>query len=72
MNIIDCRGMVCPDPLNILRKNIRNLPSGAIITILSDDPASKREIPAFCNFIGHELVQMPANDAEFTYIVKKK
>lgn len=72
LKVIDCRGMVCPDPLNLLRQKIRQLPSQQQICLYSDDPASLREIPAFCKFMGHTLIKSPQTKDEYCYIVQKK
>ncbi len=72
IEIIDCKGMTCPDPLNLLRQKIRQLQSQQQICIYSDDPASLREIPAFCKFMGHTLIKAPETSNDYCYIIKKK
>ncbi len=69
---INAKGLICPDPLILLRNAIRKAQSGQIIEIESDDPVSLRDIPAFCSFMGHELIQTPDLKNTFTFILKKK
>ena len=51
---LDCRGMKCPEPLTMLRNAVRKANSGQIVELLSDDPVSERDVPAFCKFMKHE------------------
>ena len=69
---LDCMGMTCPDPLNALRAALRGSRSGQQVMIMSDDPASLREIPGFCTFIGHKLIAAPSQPDDHTFIVEKK
>lgn len=69
---LDCSGMICPDPLNSLRSTLRNSISGQQVMLISDDPASLREIPDFCAFIGHKLISMPSAPDEHVFVVQKK
>lgn len=73
MNVIrlDCTGMSCPEPLMMLRNAIRKAPQGQIIEILSEDPVSLRDIPAFCNFMHHSLLSMPDANHPHLFVIKK-
>ncbi len=68
---LDCLGMSCPEPLTILRNKVRNSQPGQIIELLSDDPVSLRDIPAFCNFMKHELLSMPSDETPNLFVIKK-
>ena len=48
---IDCIGLRCPEPLTLLRNQIRKANEGQIFHLLSDDPVSLRDIPSFCKFM---------------------
>lgn len=56
---LDCRGLCCPEPLTILRNAVRAGLPGQVFELLSDDPVSLRDIPAFCKFMNHTLVSLP-------------
>ena len=64
-------GLSCPEPLMLLRLCIRKSASGQLIELLSDDPVSLRDVPAFCSFMNHELVAMPDADHPHRYIIRK-
>lgn len=68
---LDCLGMVCPDPLNVLRAALRRSEPGQQVMIISDDPASLREIPSYCAFIGHKLIAMPSRPDDHTFVIEK-
>ena len=69
---LDCRGLSCPAPLTQLRHLGRKAEPGQEITLLSDDPVSLRDVPAFCNFMGHKLVSLPDDQHPHRFIIKKK
>lgn len=69
---LDCRGLSCPEPLTILRNAVRSANPGQVFELLSDDPVSLRDIPAFCKFMNHTLVSMPDDKNPNLFVVKKK
>lgn len=68
---LNCLGLTCPEPLTLLRNTIRHAAPRQIIELLSDDPVSLRDIPAFCKFMHHTLVRQPETPDEFLFIIKK-
>lgn len=54
---LDTQGLICPEPVMMLHRTIRQAESGEVIEILATDPATTRDIPNFCRHLGHELVQ---------------
>lgn len=45
---LDCRGMRCPQPVIELAKAWPGLAVGDTVELLSDDPASAADVPAWC------------------------
>jgi tRNA 2-thiouridine synthesizing protein A len=68
---LDCRGQCCPEPLTMLRNTIRKAQAGQIVELLSDDPVSLRDVPAFCKFMKHELLSLPDEENKNRFLVKK-
>lgn len=64
-------GLSCPEPLMLLRKCVRESESGQVIELLSDDPVSLRDVPAFCSFMNHELISMPDEQHPNRFVIKK-
>ena len=68
---LDTVGLRCPEPVMLVRKNIRHMNEGEVLLILSDDPATTRDIPSFCQFMEHTLLACETQDTPFKYWVKK-
>lgn len=68
---LDTLGLRCPEPVMLVRKNIRHLNDGEILLIIADDPATTRDIPSFCQFMDHTLLQSEMEKPPFKYWVKK-
>jgi tRNA 2-thiouridine synthesizing protein A len=70
--VLDTSGLICPEPVMLLHKNVRELRVGQIIEVIATDPATTRDIPKFCQFLGHELIsQANNNDSSYRYVIKK-
>ncbi|AEH39864.1 two-component response regulator [Buchnera aphidicola (Cinara tujafilina)] len=63
-------GLRCPEPLMVLRKNIRSLKEGQIIRVLTDDFSSTRDIKIFCHFMKHILLSFSIKKIPYQYIIK--
>lgn len=46
--VLDCRGQRCPLPVIALARRLLDLPVGAVLRVLADDPAAANDIPAWC------------------------
>lgn len=68
---LDARGLLCPEPVMMLHNKIRDIEVGDILRILATDPSTQRDIPKFCHFLGHELLEKQASDNMYTYLVRK-
>ncbi len=64
-------GLSCPEPLMLLRKRVRESKSGDLIELLSDDPVSLRDVPAFCEFMHHALVSLPDAEHPHRFLIRK-
>jgi tRNA 2-thiouridine synthesizing protein A len=51
---IDALGRKCPIPIIMLAEQIRDVPVGAIVAVLADDPAAYTDIPSWCQMKAHE------------------
>lgn len=55
----------------LLHNKIRDIASGELLQVIATDPSTKRDIPKFCNFLGHELVSQYADDEHYYYFIRK-
>jgi TusA-related sulfurtransferase len=68
---IDARGSFCPGPLMELIRGVKALPIGGTLAVLSSDPGSAKDIPAWMTRAGHEFIgAFPEQD--FTRFVVRK
>jgi len=53
---IDALGRKCPIPIIMLADQIRDVPLGAIVSVLADDPAAYTDVPSWCAMKSQEFV----------------
>jgi len=68
---LDAAGLLCPEPVMMLHNKIRDMACGQTLKVIATDPSTKRDIPKFCNFLGHELLQQEEAGGQFLYLIKK-
>ncbi|WP_394173068.1 sulfurtransferase TusA [Thalassotalea litorea] len=68
---LDAIGLRCPEPVMMVRLNIRKIQAGETLLVIADDPSTTRDIPSFCEFMEHELVAKEVTDAPYRYLIKK-
>jgi tRNA 2-thiouridine synthesizing protein A len=52
---IDALGRKCPIPIIMLAEQIGDVPLGAVVAVLADDPAAYTDIPSWCMMKAHEF-----------------
>jgi tRNA 2-thiouridine synthesizing protein A len=70
--LLDASGLNCPEPVMMLHNKVRDLSSGELLKVIATDPSTQRDIPKFCVFLGHELVDQEAGDGTYLYWIRKK
>ncbi|RMH37390.1 MAG: sulfurtransferase TusA family protein [Nitrospirae bacterium] len=53
---LDTLGYLCPMPIILTSKKIKELAPGQVLEVLSDDEGIKKDMPAWCQTTGHEMV----------------
>ncbi len=71
-HILDATGLYCPEPVMLLHNKIRDMAVGELVQVLATDPSTQRDIPKFCTFLGHELLQQEELEGEFRYLLRKQ
>lgn len=69
---LDAIGLRCPEPVMMVRMNIRKIAVGETLLVIADDPSTTRDIPSFCEFMEHELLNKSVNGSTYQYLIKKK
>lgn len=68
---LDALGLRCPEPVMMVRLEIRNMDDGQTLLIKADDPATKRDIPSFCRFMDHQLLEQQTDEMPYQFLIKK-
>lgn len=68
---IDARGSFCPGPLMELIRGIKVLPVGGVVAVLSGDPGSAKDIPAWIQKANHEFIGAFAEDGYTRFVARK-
>jgi len=69
---IDAKGMYCPMPIVKLKKVTKSMTAGQILKLVATDPGSKRDVPAWANKTGAEILETIEGEGTFTFIIKVK
>jgi tRNA 2-thiouridine synthesizing protein A len=71
--VVDARAMSCPGPLLEAKKSIGAVKVGEVLEIWSGDSNTKKDMPRWCDKVGHEyLGDVPAEGYERMFIRRKK
>ena len=68
---LDTRGLFCPEPVMMLHSRINDVEPGQVLRVLATDPSTTRDIPRFCQFLGHQLVSETEQGSEFVYMIRR-
>ena len=69
---LDACGLLCPEPVMLLHSKVRDMGPGEVLEVLATDPSTERDIPRFCQFLGHTLLQHEQQGERFRYLIRKK
>lgn len=69
---LDASGLVCPEPVMLLHNRVRDMASGEVLEVLATDPSTTRDIPRFCQFLGHTLAFQQVEGDAFRFWIRKK
>jgi len=68
---LDATGLLCPEPLMLVRNQVRDMHSGQVLHIRATDPSTGRDFTNFCRFLGHDLLDERQCDSTFHYWIRK-
>ena len=68
--LLDTQGLYCPEPVMMLHNAVRDAKPGDVIKVIATDPSTERDIPKFCQFLGHDLLEVEATDSLWTYFIR--
>lgn len=68
---LDALGLRCPEPVMMVRLQVRKMQDGEVLKIIADDPATTRDIPSFCRFMQHTLLHSETEQIPYVYFIRK-
>lgn len=69
---IDATGLVCPEPLMLVRNRVREMHPGEVLHVIATDPSTGRDFRDFCRFMGHALLAEQRDGAVLEYWIRKR
>ena len=68
---LDASGLVCPEPLMLVRNRVRKMTSGSVLHVLATDPSTDRDFHNYCRFLGHVMLAEAHEGDTYVYWIKK-
>lgn len=68
---IDALGKKCPIPVILLAEGIQAVRTGDVVEVLSDDPASRADLPEWCSLMSHELLRTEERPAGWAFVIRR-
>jgi len=69
---VDARGSACPGPLLEAKKGIGKVKVGEVLEVLSADPGTRKDIPAWAEKVGHDFLGVVEADGYDRLYVRRK
>ncbi|MFC2992880.1 MULTISPECIES: sulfurtransferase TusA [Halomonas] len=67
---LDTTGLYCPEPIMLMHNKVRDMSSGQVLKVIASDPATTRDVPKFCQFLGHELIRQDEFEGNYRYFIR--
>jgi tRNA 2-thiouridine synthesizing protein A len=68
---LDASGLLCPEPVMMLHKVMREAATGNVVEVIATDPSTLRDIPKFCLFLGHDLIEQKEAENQYFFYIRK-
>jgi TusA-related sulfurtransferase len=68
---MDCIGLYCPVPILQLREKIDELPIGAVLEVLADDPAAEEDFKRWAKRTGNQILEFSKEGSKLRFVIKK-
>ena len=70
--VLDCFGLICPVPVHLTAKKIKQLQVGQILEVIADDPDSLQDIASWCKSSGHKLLRFEPEGNIYKFYIRKE
>ena len=69
--ILDCTGLYCPEPVFRVRLELDDMESGQTVKVMADDPAAEEDIKRLVKRLGHQILEIKADDDNVEFVIRK-
>ncbi len=69
---VDCFGLICPVPVHLTAKKMKQLQMGQVLEVIADDPDSLQDIPSWCKSSGHKLLKFEQEGDFYKFYIRKE
>lgn len=69
--MLDATGLKCPLPVLRAQKALKSVTAGDVLMVRADDPAARKDFPAFCEAAGHVLRAVREDGEVAIYEIEK-
>jgi tRNA 2-thiouridine synthesizing protein A len=70
--VLDCVGQACPLPIYKTSIRIKEMQTGEVLEVQSDDDGIEKDMPAWCKLTGNEFLGLVKENGEYHVYVRKK
>jgi tRNA 2-thiouridine synthesizing protein A len=67
---IDVVGLRCPLPVLKLKKRIEPLQPGSKVRLVTTDPTTLKDVPAYCQLAGHQLLALQSTNSPYEFLIR--
>ena len=68
---LDTIGMLCPIPVYLTSKKIKEMSRGAVLEVISDDEGILSDMPAWCRATGNEILKSDRKEGQYSFYIRK-
>ena len=69
--VLDTTGTLCPIPIYLTSKKIKELKKGEVLEVISDDEGILSDMPAWCKATGHEILKSDLSGGRYRFYIRK-
>jgi tRNA 2-thiouridine synthesizing protein A len=69
---LNARNLSCPLPIVKTKKSLNDMTSGQVLKVISTDTGSVKDMAAFAEQTGNQLLSTVEENGEFVFYMKKK
>ena len=68
---LDTFGTLCPIPIHLTSKKMKEMKRGEVLEVLSDDIGILSDMPAWCRPTGHQILKTRHGGGEYRFYIRK-